>query len=345
MSTSKIICITPVKNEAWILERFLKCASIWADYIIIADQNSTDGSREISRKFPKVNLIENNSDNFNEPERQRLLLKAAREIKGNRILIALDVDECLTGNFQSSPEWNTLLKAQPGTVISFQWINLMSDMQYCWIPEESKAFGFVDDGISKHIGQTIHSQRVPVPENAPTLSLKQIKVLHYQYTDWARMQSKHRWYQMWERINYPKKSSLAIYRQYNHMYPASRKSLICVKDTWLEDYINCEIDMTSVTISPTSYWWDKEVIRFLENYTPQYFRKIHIWNDQWRSSFSAQPAVTEDPRSAAEKLFHIWLRKTQVFLYIEHSTGDRLTQLIVRFLIHLVDRGLMLLGY
>ena len=73
-----VICLTPVKNEAWILERFLRCASLWADYIIIADQGSDDGSVEIATRFPKVILVENPSSIFNEPERQKLLLEAAR---------------------------------------------------------------------------------------------------------------------------------------------------------------------------------------------------------------------------------------------------------------------------
>ena len=42
----KLIVITPVKNESWILEKFLTFTSLWADYIIIADQNSTDNSIE-----------------------------------------------------------------------------------------------------------------------------------------------------------------------------------------------------------------------------------------------------------------------------------------------------------
>ena len=78
MKTPQIICLTPVKNEAWILERFLECASLWADQIIIADQGSDDGSREIARSFNKVQLIENSAKVFNEPERQKLLIEAAR---------------------------------------------------------------------------------------------------------------------------------------------------------------------------------------------------------------------------------------------------------------------------
>ena len=61
-----IICLTPVRNEAWILDKFLQCTSLWADYIILADQMSTDGSREIALKYPKVILVDNNSATFNE---------------------------------------------------------------------------------------------------------------------------------------------------------------------------------------------------------------------------------------------------------------------------------------
>mgnify|MGYP000249071316 CR=1 FL=1 len=76
----KIVVITPVKNEAWILERFLSVTSQFADYIIVADQNSTDSSVAICKKFPKVILIENKSGQFNEAERQLLLIQTAREL-------------------------------------------------------------------------------------------------------------------------------------------------------------------------------------------------------------------------------------------------------------------------
>ncbi|GAG56902.1 unnamed protein product, partial [marine sediment metagenome] len=51
MKRPKIICLTPVKNEAWILDNFIKCASLWADHIIIADQDSTDDARKIAKKY------------------------------------------------------------------------------------------------------------------------------------------------------------------------------------------------------------------------------------------------------------------------------------------------------
>ncbi|WP_260675883.1 MULTISPECIES: hypothetical protein [Nostocales] len=34
---AKIVVMTPVKNEAWIVDRFLSVTSQFADYIIIAE--------------------------------------------------------------------------------------------------------------------------------------------------------------------------------------------------------------------------------------------------------------------------------------------------------------------
>ena len=190
MQRPLVFCLTPVKDEAWILERFLKCASLWADRIIIADQNSTDGSREIALRFPKVTLIENVSSEFNEPQRQKLLLAEARRTPGPKVLFALDADECFSSNVLYSPEWESILKAAPGTVISFQWPEIQadsSDLSFFYFPIVVPA-GFVDDG-SDHTGKIIHSVRVPIPSGGPTLLFPvEIKLMHYCLADISRFQ-------------------------------------------------------------------------------------------------------------------------------------------------------------
>lgn len=340
MIETKVICVTPVKNEAWILNRFLECASLWADHIIIADQNSNDGSKEIAKKYSKVTLIENVSNDFNEPERQKILLEAARDIEGKRIIFALDADEFLTGNFSSSPEWNTLLRADKGTVVQLQWVNLLPNFKKCWITEEDRLFGFVDDGVSEHVGEVIHSPRLPKPKGSFTLSMKDIKVLHYQYTDWLRMQSKHRWYQMWERLNIPKKSSIAIYRRYHHMYSVTSKKLIPINHDWFNYYTHCHhIDMTS-TFRPASFWWDIDASKWLEKHTPQHFRKLDIWDYEWSNNIYKEE-LTKDPRTFFDKLIHSWLKNSQVEL-LSKSSGRRK---IVKLLIKVVDKLLIFLGY
>ena len=99
MNRPLLICMTPVRNEAWILNAFLKATSLWADFIIIADQCSTDGSREIAMRYPKVILIDNNNTDYNEAVRQKMLIDKAREIDGDKILFALDADEIFAANF------------------------------------------------------------------------------------------------------------------------------------------------------------------------------------------------------------------------------------------------------
>jgi DNA integrity scanning protein DisA with diadenylate cyclase activity len=74
----------------WILEKFLSVTSQFADTIIVADQQSTDASRKICRRFPKVILIDNPNRDYNELSRQQLLIAAAREsYPGPRILQAI----------------------------------------------------------------------------------------------------------------------------------------------------------------------------------------------------------------------------------------------------------------
>ncbi len=81
------------------LRAFLETTSQWADYIIIADQISTDGSREIMDEYPKVIRIDNTNLNFNETERQAMLVAKACEVAARRdtILWILDADEVLDG--------------------------------------------------------------------------------------------------------------------------------------------------------------------------------------------------------------------------------------------------------
>ena len=48
------ICVTPVRNEAWIIDRFLAAAKTWADHVIVADQQSSDGTLEQLAKLRRV---------------------------------------------------------------------------------------------------------------------------------------------------------------------------------------------------------------------------------------------------------------------------------------------------
>lgn len=315
-SDATVICLTPVKNEAWIIERFLQCAATWADHIVIADQRSDDGSREIAQQHEKVILVDNPGETWDERLRQNLLIDTARSlpVEGKRIFIALDADEALTANWMTSPEWEMVTSLEPGTIFGFKWVNVMPGFKRAWLPPTDKWFGFVDDG-SEHNPILIHGPRLPEPEGAPRVMLEEIKVLHFQYTDWERMRSKQRWYQAWEHLNFDKKRPITIFRQYNHMYGIPEEQIRFMKPEWLEGYETAGIDMRNVE-KEEEYRWDETVLDMLEAHGPERFSKIDIWDIDWREvarkqGRDGQLEQYEDPRSTPERTIHEWLRKTQ----------------------------------
>lgn len=315
MARPPIICLTPTKNEAWILERFLQAASLWADRIIVADQQSTDATRDIAVRFAKVTLIDNPEARFSEVSRQRLLISAARAISPQSLLIALDADEFLSANFQTSHEWRQVTTVPPGTVLKFRWANIRPDLRQYWLSPTEHAWGFMDDG-REHTGREIHNTRVPAHPDAPIMVLRDVRVLHYQYADWARMKSKHRWYQCWEHARYPKKRAVDIYRLYHHMDHIPPRMLHPLPTEWTSGYLERGIDLCSFPPSDT-YWWDYEVLRMFEQHGTQYFRKQAIWDFDWtavaRRVYGDTAPTISDPRSRFDKLMHRFLRATQPF--------------------------------
>ncbi len=322
----KTICLTPVKNEEWILEKFLECAEIWADIIIIADQSSTDCSIEIAMGFSKVTLVDNTLEDFSEQGMRTILISAAREIEGPRLLLSLDADEFFTPNF-GSPEWELIRNAPSGTVIQFDWINLRPDMESYW-EIENRAFGFVDDG-SNYSGKPIHGPKMPAPQDAPIVSCKEVKVIHYQYVDWKRMESKHRWYQCWEQVNQTESSAVNIYRKYHHMYGI--KEFKRAPESWFEGYLARGIDIRDIPRSDY-YWWDHRILDYIEEYGAHRFKKLDIWNFDYaklgNDSENGKHKAITDPRSIIDKLVHKWMKCTQENRNVFVKAVDKLLKLM-----------------
>jgi hypothetical protein len=128
MNRPLLIVLTPVRNEAWILPAFLKATSLWADYIIIADQMSTDGSRDIYTQYEKVILVDNPRTEMHQARTRQLLFDAAKKIEGDKILFTLDADEFLSGDFVNTKGWQTIMNSEPGDVFCFRWMNLLPGM-------------------------------------------------------------------------------------------------------------------------------------------------------------------------------------------------------------------------
>jgi len=320
-----VICVTPVKNEEWILERFLDCAAQWADHIIVLDQCSTDRSREIAGRHRRVRLIVDDDPCYDEARRQRTLIQAAREIEGPRLIMALDADEALSADTMSSAAWGAALRAQPGTVLRLRWANLLPGCDRAWIGPDSIAFGFVDDG-REHDGLALHSTRVPAGEDQPSIDLDEQFVLHYQYAAWSRMKSKQRWYQCWERLHHPQKRPIQLYRQYHFMDAVPESQVRPADPRWFAAYEQAGLDMKAVS-EQRWYPWDEDVLEWLVAHGPKRFARLDVWDPDYRAlaeHLGRSPgSALGDPRGIPTRLVHSWLARTQ---HRSHERGIRLLQ-------------------
>jgi len=307
MNKPLLICLTPIRNEAWILHAFLKATSLWADYIIIADQGSTDGSREIALSYPKVILIDNNNPDFNEAERQKMLIDKARGIIGEKILFGLDADEIFTANFIETNDWQKILNSKQGDVFWFRWANICPDLKHYWAPETSFPWMFHDDGVEPHGNyvRNMHSMRIPYPfEERQMFYVNDFKVLHLAYLFSDRVEAKFRFYKF---IDYEmnKRSSITLSRSYKQS--KVKEEILSISDQWIYSKMTNGFDLFScIDIQNLRFWFDKYIVdRFEKNGTNPY-KKIDIWQNSFVQEYSLN-----DPRSIWVKFIHYYLQKTQ----------------------------------
>ena len=275
-----IIVLTPLKNDAWILRRFLEVTSSFADRIFIADQGSTDGSLEICHRFDKVTVIDNSSGDYDEASRQKLLIDAARTLLPlPRILVALDADEILAANAMSSPDWQRMLTAAPGTGIVFEKPNLYLSPAHCERRPVDFPGAFVDDGTTRHQPKRIHSPRLPA--GRATLALEGVKFLHYALVRPEAQKAKMRMYAALENVMGTK----SLY--WRRRYYWSRRVLQAMGPVeatpaeWFTAWEERGIDMRTIEdVQP--YWQDIATLDLLLKSGSRRFWLDDVWEKDWR---------------------------------------------------------------
>lgn len=325
MTTSLLIVMTPVRNEAWVLHAFLRATSLWADHIIIADQMSTDGSRDIYPQYEKVIVIDNANPNFNEAERQAMLVAKAREIAAGRdcILFGLDADEILQADWQDTADGQHILHSVPGDVFWFKWAQLAPDKQhygdstyYPWM--------FHDDGVEPHGNyvRNMHSMRIPYPIGEKQMYYVQdFRVLHCGLLDPERIAAKNRFYQLvdWE-LNH--RTPIALARSY--AAHCKRCQTFDTQFTLTTNMLAFPFDFwASIELGATHTWFDDYVAERLSRYPIVRLRKLDIWDEEFLTYYRIA-----DPRRVIDRRVHSYL----------HATAMRRDSLLVR----LVDKCLRL---
>mgnify|MGYP003571293274 CR=1 FL=1 len=318
------IVMTPTRNEAWVIRAFLESTTRWADYIIFADQMSTDGTREIIQNYmstserAKIILIDNKNPNFNEHERQSMLVQKAREIAEGRdcLLWGLDADEILAADTFKTQAWQDILNSKMGSVFSFKWAELCpltgkekNEFRYWLSPTTSEYYPwlFHDDHKEPHgnYARNMHSMRIPYPiEEKLLFQIDDFRVLHLAYLNPYRVESKRRFYTFvdWE-MNH--RSPITLSRSYDSQkkklqktFPIEKEMLYSqTKDGFdILDFVDKEVKQC---------YMDEYIVQRLKRHDIRQLRRLDIWDSVFLQTYNLQ-----DPRSWCDKLVHRYLKLT-----------------------------------
>jgi len=314
MSKTKVICLTPCRNESWVIDIHLNAASQWADYIIVGDQTSDDGTRETVRRYPKACLVDNHCKGYDEEQGKRVVFEAARAIPGRKILLAIDCDELLSANWIKSGEWKKILSLPEGTAIYARWANILPGFKTWFAMPGPFVIGYVDDGRVSYSPGQFHTPRLAVPRDAPRFVLRDIRVLHLQHADQARSESKNRAYQVQEWVLAPHRP-VRLFRRFNQTTGLTPQYVHPVLPEWIDGFAHQGIDWTAIQIDGT-YRWDPLVLNELISHGSSFFRKLDIWDVEWqelanRHGINTNGCDLRDPRSTLERAVHDFLRHTQ----------------------------------
>lgn len=324
MSQPLHIVMTPVRNEAWVLRAFLEATSLWADYIIIADQMSTDGSREIAKEYPKVIMIDNKNPEFNEAERQAMLVAKAREVAAGRdtLLWGLDADEVLSANFRETEDWKHIMNSVPGDVFWFKWAEICPNKKNVYSTVPYYPWLFHDDGKEPHGNyvRNMHSMRIPYPiEEKQKYYVDDFRVLHMASLNPYRVASKSRFYQFvdWE-LNH--RSAIELSRS----YVRNRKNdpVEPLPDSFLykKDLHGFEL-LELVDMDVKECYMDNYVVERMKRHPKKELGKLDIWDEDFVATYHL-----DDPRSMVDKWVHRYLHHTQL------KTDARLVRFVDKFL-------------
>ena len=301
-----LVCLTATRNYGWVTGAFLKANSQWADYIIVVDQMSTDNTRQLCSAYDNVSLIENEDLTYSETTRSKMALNRAREIKGDKILIYLAIDEVLPANWMDTEDGQNILHSAPGDMYLLNWANLLPDKEHNKASGEDNMYRiFHDDGLSAYDnqGRDMHTHCLPWCNTGREHRVSDFPILHFGLYNTAFQQVK-QWY-YYQMVDYDKnhRSVINLSRFYRKDLPGYIPS---------EDRENnpewfwADFDLFSlVDLTVEPFLWD-EIHRLIEQNGANHYRKLDIWDKGFLSKLGMA-----NPRNIWHRMIHSYLHATQ----------------------------------
>ena len=313
MSGLKIIVITPIRNEAWVLDAFLSCASSWADCIILADQHSTDGSREIAAKYEKVILVDNDAPEMNQAAARLLLFQEVDKIEGDKIVFALDADEFLSEGFEKTEGWQRIVNSKPNEIFCFKWLNLYGDYGHA-LPES----GFMEwachfeptmriaEEYDSFERRAVHEMRVPcLPiDRAEYIMIPDIRFVHLSFINPTRTRNKQDFYEVSTLAKLTnQKSAVTMFRTYHRPSPKVRP---LEKDAVLYCKGKQGYNAMQLVSEDDGQYYIGEMLTIFQRDGVEKYLKLDIWDNPYLKAAGINPKLP-----LRYRLLHWYLRKTQ----------------------------------
>ena len=316
-----LICISRTRNYGWVTRAFLEGNLRWADYIIITDQMSTDGTREMCAEYENVYLVDDHDMEFKENSGFMMAFMKGREVAAGKdtIYFALDIDEVMPANWRETSDGQKILNSQKGDMFSIAWANIQPgnemyvDMRMNW---DGKYTVFHDNGMEwQKMKDEFHAPHLPYSTwEIDPYAVKDFPILHFGWynPEWNKYKSIYHF--MLDVHQHRSSSPIAFYRTYHGarktLWQRTQKvkqnpMLKPIEKEWLfEDFDLFElIDMHSEPI------FVNYIRELLEIDGIKKYYCLDIWNDDMQRVAN----LSEDPRPLRWRVLHAYEWFTQPY--------------------------------
>lgn len=269
------VVLMPIRNELSMLQYNLPNILKWADHVIIADQHSTDGTRELYKKYPEVVVVDNNHQGHSN-EVYWQLLDQARKFGNKNIIFYIDADEWIPAEMMRN-ELSTV-EHEPGTQFEMSWIHpwktgdrYRTDGVYRNL---GKRVGWIDNGKYLHERKYVinaHTSAIPKCDG-PVIRLE-TPMLHLQFMAWERLQWKQAWYRCNEHI-----ARAISARRINNKYSQTKETKSVILEPMPRSWKESLDIIPKSSFTEGTIWQKEAVLKWIDQYGIRYFEPLDIWH-------------------------------------------------------------------
>lgn len=301
-----LIVTSCTRNYGWVTRAFLEGNTRWADFIVIVDQMSTDGTREMCAEYSNVVIVDDPDLSYKESTRAKMGFMKGRELAAGRdaIYFALDIDEVMPANWMDTEDGMKILSSKPGDMFQLEWANIKPDGKlYTRRGWQYKVFH--DNGMDwQESVEEMHTPLLPYSswEEDTVVPVHDFPLLHFGGFNLYWSKYKGVYYKFLDIQLKRYKSVIAIHR--GNFTKATNVQALPIEQEWL--YKDADIiGMVDTVTKPIFFQYINELV---EKEGVDKFKSIDVWSDELCTEIGVQ-----DPRTWGWRWLHYYLRKTQPF--------------------------------